>query len=347
MKQIILNKIQKVIENESLSEKELLYQLKGIVYQTELEDITSKESKGIAELVSESLDLINAETISKNTIKTGFTDLDNLLGGFGLGELIIIGGRPAMGKTLLFVNLSLNFPIEIPILYFSFDLSEYLLTSRFLSTSSGIEMNKIIQQKLTKEEKNQLGISAEYLAKRPIFINDSGNSSVTAFKAICKKNIEEKGVKVIIVDYLQLMTSNKHQYSRVLEISHITRALKKIARDYNVCVIASSQLSRAVESRTGDKKPQLSDLRESGTIEQDADKVIALYRPEYYGFEQDSFGNSTDGVIEIIVLKNRTGPLGNIQLLRDTNFTRFRDYDLVKQEFSFRTIRLGEMGELF
>lgn len=231
----------------------------------------------------------------------------------------------------------------IPVLYFTFDLSEYLLTSRFIASVSGIPASKILQHDLTDEERNKLSSIENELNRHKLFINDSYNNSLTAFKAHCQKQIEENGVKVIFVDYLQMMSSNKYRNSRELEISYISRELKNIAKDFNVCVIATSQLSRALESRGGSKHPQLSDLRESGAIEQDADKVIFIYRPEYYGLECDEEGNNTAGLTEIILAKNRNGSLGSIKLLRDNYFTNFRSFDTYKNDFSFSQNRLDEM----
>jgi replicative DNA helicase len=144
-----------------------------------------------------------------------------------------------------------------------------------------------------------------------------------------------------------MMSSNKYRNSRELEISHISRELKNIAKDFNVCVIATSQLSRAVETRGGSKHPQLSDLRESGAIEQDADKVIFIYRPEYYGILCDEYGNNTAGLTEIILAKNRNGILGTVRLLRDANFTNYRDFDEYKNDFLFSKSRLDEIEPPF
>lgn len=344
MRQELKNKIENIINNNpNADEKEIVFQLKQLLYETELQNSVVKESKNIADLVSDSLNQLKGSTPNNNTIKSGFADFDKTYGGFGLGEFVVIGGRPAMGKRQLLVNLSLNISQTIPVLYFTFDLSEFLLTSRFLSSVSGIPASKILQHDLTDEEKNKLSLVESQLSKHKLFINDSYNNSLTAFKAHCQKQIEENGVKVIFVDYLQMMSSNKYRNSRELEISYISRELKNIAKDFNVCVIATSQLSRAVESRGGSKHPQLSDLRESGAIEQDADKVIFIYRPEYYGFECDEEGNNTAGLAEIILAKNRNGSLGSIKLLRDNYFTNFRNFDTYKNDFSFSQNRLDEM----
>lgn len=344
MKQELKNKIENIISNNpDADDREIAFQLKQLLYKTELQNSVVKDTKSIADLVSESVNQLKSNSQNNNTIKSGFADFDKAFGGFGLGEFIVIGGRPAMGKTQLLVNLSLNISQTIPVLYFTFDLSEHLLTSRFIASVSGIPASKILQHDLTVEEKNKLSLVESQLSKHKLFINDSYNNSLTAFKAHCQKQIEENGVKVIFIDYLQMMSSSKYRNNRELEISYISRELKNIAKDFNVCMIATSQLSRAVESRGGSKHPQLSDLRESGAIEQDADKVIFIYRPEYYGLECDYDGNSTAGLTEIILAKNRNGSLGSIKLLRDNHFTNFRSFDTYQNDFSFSQNRLDEM----
>lgn len=345
MKQDLKDKIEKIVSNNpNADEREIVFHLKQLLYETELQNSVIKESKSISELVSDSLNQLN-NSENSNTIKSGFADLDKMMGGFGLGEFIVIGGRPAMGKTQLLVNLSLKISHTIPVLYFTFDLSEHLLTSRFIASVSGIPTSKILQHGLTNEEKSKLSTIESVLNKHKIFVNDSCNNSLTTFKAHCQKQIEENGVKVIFVDYLQMMSSNKYRNSRELEISYISRELKNIAKDFNVCVVATSQLSRAVEMRGGDKRPMLSDLRESGAIEQDSDKVIFIYRPEYYGLEYDEEGNNTAGVMELILAKNRNGSLGTVKLMRDNNFTAFRSFDNYHTDFSFRPSRLNELDE--
>jgi len=347
MNQDIKNKIENIISNQRSDEKEILFQLKQLLYESELQSNVAKDSKSIANLVSENLKQLQNETHQGNAIKTGFKEFDRMFGGFGLGELVVIGARPSMGKTQLLVNLSLNISVATPVLYFTFDLSEFLLTSRFISSLSGIAVNKILQHELTDEQKEKIISIGNKFDRHKVFVNDSCNNSFTALKAHCQKQIKENGVKVIIVDYLQMMSSNKYRNSRELEISFISRELKNIAKDFNVCVVASSQLSRAVESRGGSKYPQLSDLRESGAIEQDADKVIFIYRPEYYGLECDEEGNSTAGLTEIILAKNRNGSLGIVKLLRDANFTNYRDFDEYKKDFSFSKSRLDEIDSPF
>jgi len=338
MQQTIKDKIESIIRNSNADEREIIFQLKKLLYEDEIQNVVEKDSKSITELISENINQMRVPTKS-NKIATSFIELDKDFG-FALGEFIVIGGRPAMGKTQLLVNLALNISTTAPVLYYTFDLSASLLTNRFISTLSGKPISSILDDEVSNEMLDVLNAKVE---KHQLFINDSFNQSMPAFKAHCQKMIEEKGVKVIFVDYLQLMGSYKYNKYRESEIAYICRELKSIAKDFNVCVIATSQLSRAVESRGGDKIPVLSDLRDSGAIEQDADKVIFIYRPEYYGITEDRDGNSTAGLTELIIAKNRNGKIGTTNILRDANFTSFRDFDHYKEDFSFSKERLDEM----
>jgi replicative DNA helicase len=348
MTQDLKNSIETIMtRNPQADDREILFQMKQLLYETELQYSASNDAKSIAGLVAETMQQLKDEANQNAIIKSGFDDLDRLIGGFRLGEFVVVGGRPSMGKTLFLVNLSLNISPSFPTLYVTLDLSEFLLTSRFISSVSGIPTCKILEHDLNDEEKNRLSTIGNEFAKRQLLIYDSANSSIAALKANCMKQIQENGVQVIIVDYLQLITSHQHRKYREFEVSFISRELKKLAKEHNVCVIASSQLSRNVENRTGfhNKRPQLSDLRESGAIEQDADKVIFIHRPEYYGFTEDCEGNSIINLAEIRVSKNRNGRLGNFYLSRDNNFTNFRNFSSFKNDFTFSSSRLLELEE--
>jgi replicative DNA helicase len=165
------------------------------------------------------------------------------------------------------------------------------------------------------------------------------------FKALCKQHVEADKVKVVVIDYLQLLSERKTRQNRDAELSFITRELKNLAKDLQICIVASSQLSRSLETRGGDRKPLLSDLRESGAIEQNADKVLFIYRPEYYGFMQDEYGNSTQGLVELIVAKNRTGHLGSIYFKRNATLSAYEPYDEPQHQFNFSPNRLDELKE--
>lgn len=347
MKQEFIEQILKIIGNPEADENGILFQLKNLLNEKDLQNSTFKASKSIARLVSENIDLIKNGFAETHVIPTGLIPLDVLIGGFSMGELVVIAGRPAMGKSQLLIQIAMNISLTQPVLFFTFDLSEFNLTNRFLSNITGIQADKILQHNLTDEEKSLIIAKGEQFNRHKISINDSGNNSFSAFLGLCKKKIEHDGVKVIMVDYLQMMSSHKNYKTREQEVSYITRELKNIAKDYNVLVIVSSQLSRAVESRTGEKRPQLSDLRESGGIEQDADKVIAIYRPEYYGLSEDSYGNSTKNIVELIILKNRNGLVGSAKLLKDEHFTTFKDFNPFQahQGFTFAQSRMNEIED--
>lgn len=347
MKFEIASKIQSILNDTSLSPQEVFQRIKKIINDTESQMFQPKESVSIAQLALDNLSLMAQSPKNINVVKTGFSDFDQQFSGLGLGELVVIGGRPAMGKTQLVINMALNISTTTPLLYFSLDLSSFALSCRFLASLSSINTQKIIQNKLNDKEKDDLNDAVKKLDDYKIFVNDSSNYSILALKEHCKKHIEENGVKVIIIDYLQLISPLKFRNNREVEISIITRELKNIAKEFNVCVIVSSQLSRAVESRGGDKRPKLSDLRESGSIEQDADMVIFLYRPEYYGIMEDVDGNSTNRIAELIVAKNRNGALGTALVKMDENRSNFRDFNTHKNEFDFNQSRLDEIEPEF
>lgn len=340
---VLKTKIENIISNQNSDENEILYHLKNLLEEAELQRISAKESKNISDLVSENLKLLQVGRNGDNLIKTGFSDFDKQFGGFSYGELIVIGGRPAMGKSLLLVNLALNISTSVPLVYFTFDLSEYSLTNRFISAISNIEYSRILQNDISEDENTTLASIEGKLRQRNLFINDSCYNSMPAFKAICKKHLQENSTKVIIVDCLQMMSSYKFRSNREAEVNFISGELKNFAKENNVCVIASSLLSRSVESREG-KRPQLSDLRESGGIEQFADKVIFIYRPEYYGITVDMDGNNIAGITELLLAKNRNGYVGETKLKRNANFTCFLDFVGYNNDFKFDKRRLKEFN---
>jgi replicative DNA helicase len=206
---------------------------------------------------------------------------------------------------------------NIPIGIFSLEMSSSQLVGRLQSNLSEVNVSKIVKKQLTIDEINQISVKAQGLATAPLFIDDTANISVLDLKGKCRKLVKEQGVQMIIIDYLQLMRSGVKTQSREQEIAEISRGLKIIAKELNIPVIALSQLSRAVEQRGGDKRPSLSDLRESGQIEQDADMVMFCYRPEYYGFTETMIGDKefdAKGLFMLIVAKHRNGELGEIPL---------------------------------
>lgn len=343
MKQDLINRIERIISHQNADESEILLHLKDLIYETEMQNSHLKESKSISSLVSENLSLLNNRTQTDTTILTGFPSFDKLFGGFSFGELVVIGGRPSMGKTQLCVNLALNISQTFPVLFFTFDLSASFLTHRFISSISKIAVNKLLHNDLSKKEKDSLTDTESSFSTHQIFINESCSNSLSAFKTHCKNQIEETGARIVIVDYLQMMSSGKYRNNRELEISHVIRELRIIAKDYKVCVIATSQLNRSVELRGGDKQPQLSDLRESGAIEQDADKIIFIFRPEYYDIDRYDSEENLKGLVILHLAKNKNGSIGTIKLRRNKNATTFLEFEEFDRDFTFAKDRLDEI----
>jgi replicative DNA helicase len=296
-------------------------------------------------IVTAQLDQMNNSAEQVQLFKTGLPGFDEKFGGLGYGELIVVGGRPGMGKTQLLVQLTLELSKTIPVLFFSYDLSQFHLTQRFMSAVSALSVNQIIYGQLSSEQRSKLSQDALQLSAHQILLNETAHSSMEEFKALCKQHVEADKVKVVIIDYLQLLSERKIRQNRDAELSFITRELKNLAKDLQICIVASSQLSRSLEMRGGDRKPFMSDLRESGAIEQNADKVLFIYRPEYYGFMQDEYGNSTQGLVELIVAKNRTGHLGSVYFKRNATLSAYEPYDEPFHQFNFSPNRLDELKE--
>ncbi len=254
-------------------------------------------------------------------VETGFTELDKKTAGLHPADLIIIAARPALGKTSLALNISQHVAIKKrqTVGIFSLEMSKEQLVKRLLCAEAEIDAHKVNTGYLNKEDWARLSRAAEDLSQTRIFIDDSASISITEMRSKARRLKQEHGLDLLIVDYLQLMSGSEKRYeNRTQEISQISRGLKAIAKELAVPVLAISQLSRAVEARRGDHRPQLSDLRESGSIEQDADLVLFIYREEMHNPTEDN-----SGVAELIIGKQRNGPIGSIQLAFVKQFTKF------------------------
>jgi len=264
-------------------------------------------------------------------VPTGFYDLDKLTSGWQRSDMIVIAARPAMGKTAFVLSMARNTAVEynMGVALFSLEMSSVQLVKRLIASESRLSAEKLRKGDLREHEFQQLHSRISKLATAPIFIDDTPGISVFDLRAKCRRLKMQHNIEMIIIDYLQLMTAggSKGSGNREQEISTISRSIKEIAKELNVPVIALSQLSRSVEQRGGDKRPVLSDLRESGAIEQDADIVSFIYRPEYYGFIQDDHGNSNHGIGEIIVAKHRNGALDKVRLRFIGEYARFENMD--------------------
>lgn len=280
---------------------------------------------------------VHKETVSKmheildsgktSGIPSGLEYIDNLTNGWQKSDSIIIAARPGMGKTAFALKLCKHPALElnIPTAIFSIEMSAQQLIGRLQSSESWINNSKIITNSLNNDEILNIERTCVDLAKAPIYIDDTPSLSITDFKQKAKKLVIENGVQLIVIDYLQLMTSDSSKGNREQEISQISRGIKQTAKELQIPIIALSQLSRKVEDRPG-KKPMLADLRESGSLEQDADMVMFLYRPEYYGITEDYeiFGKtySPKGLLVSIIAKNRHGALGDLPFKFSGQFMR-------------------------
>ncbi len=269
----------------------------------------------------EELDKIASKPGSVTGVPSGLMDLDDMTSGFHPGELIIVAGRPGMGKTALALSMGRNAAVleKTGVGMFSLEMANHQLAMRLLCAEGRVDSHLVRTGKLPKSQWKNLSIAVGSLAEAPIYLDDTPGMSVLEVRAKARRLKAEKDVGLIIVDYLQLMTGPKGSESRQQEISQISRSLKNLAKEIDLPVIGLSQLSRAVESRS-DRRPQLSDLRESGAIEQDADLVIFLYRPWVYTQEDDDRGKA-----EIIVAKQRNGPTGIIEATFIDRFARFEN----------------------
>jgi replicative DNA helicase len=276
-------------------------------------------------------------------IPTGFDKLDKLTSGWQPSDLIIVAARPGMGKTALTLSMARNMAVDAntPVAFFSLEMSSVQLITRLISSETGLSSEKLRTGKLEKHEWEQLNVKVKGLEKAPLFIDDTPSLSIFDLRAKARRLKSQHDIQLIVIDYLQLMTAGGSQKggNREQEISTISRNLKALAKELNVPVIALSQLSRAVETRGGSKRPLLSDLRESGAIEQDADIVSFIYRPEYYKIEEwdDEERTPTQGQAEFIVAKHRNGGLDNIRLKFIGHLGKFDNLDDFDSPFEFQS----------
>ena len=294
-----------------------------------------KSSEDAGSLVKQALKKIqeigNQEGMSG--LETGFTKLDALTSGWQPSDLIIIAARPGMGKTAFVISMAKNMAIDFnhAVAVFSLEMSSVQLITRMISSETGLTSEKLRKGNLEPHEWEQLNVKVKKLSDAPIFIDDTPSLSIFDLRAKARRLVSQHGVRIIVIDYLQLMTAgnSKGGGNREQEISMISRNLKALAKELSVPVIALSQLSRAVETRGGSKRPLLSDLRESGAIEQDADIVSFIFRPEYYGMTEwdDDDHTPCEGQGEFIVAKHRNGGLENIRLKFTGHLAKFSDLE--------------------
>ena len=274
----------------------------------------------------ERLDDLHKDKSKLRGVPTGFKDLDEKLAGLQASDLFILGARPSMGKTAMALNLAHNVALQAkqPVLIFSLEMSKEQLVDRLLSMESGVDAWALRTGNLTDADFEKIGQAMGALSEAPIFIDDSPGITVSDLRTKARREAHQRPLGLIIVDYLQLMSGGSkfgNDFNRVQEISEISRGLKGVARELNVPIVAAAQLSRSVESRPN-KIPELADLRESGSIEQDADVVAFIYREDYYNPETDR-----KNITDILIKKHRNGPTGGVELYFDREKQRFRSVD--------------------
>lgn len=284
---------------------------KGIISLSDLSSLSIKKYE----------DLIYNKN-SLTGVASGFIDLDKITSGFHPGELIVIAGRPSMGKTAFTLNLASYVSIEekIPTAFFSLEMSAEQLFNRLIGAYAEINLSSLRSGFINTLDFQRITQAASHLSESPMYIDETATLSIGDLRNKARRLVHQYGVKMIIIDYLQLMSAPIHFESKAVEVAEISKGLKSIARELSVPVIALSQLNRGVESRT-DKRPMMSDLRESGAIEQDADLIAFLYREEYY--LRDKTPQDKKNVAEVIISKNRNGATGNVSLRFDHQFTKF------------------------
>ncbi|MDD4755236.1 MAG: replicative DNA helicase [Prolixibacteraceae bacterium] len=291
-----------------------------------------KETVPIKPVLNEAILLIEKARNQKDGLSgvpSGFTAIDRITSGWQKTDLVIIAGRPSMGKTAFVLTMARNMAVEHnrSVAVFSLEMSSIQLVNRLIAAETELGSEKLKTGRLENYEWEHLNRKISALEKAPIFIDDTPALSIFELKAKCRRLKMQHDIQIVIVDYLQLMTSGSEgRGSREQEVSNISRSLKAIAKELDIPILALSQLNRSVESREG-KRPQLSDLRESGAIEQDADIVTFIHRPEYYGITEDDSGNSLLGVAEIIIAKHRNGATGDVHLSFKKELAKFSDME--------------------
>ena len=299
----------------------------------DVEDLMKKDYTQIDPVIKNAVDGIQKAAANKDGltgVSTGYYKLDDMTSGWQASDLIIIAGRPAMGKTSFALSMAKNIASDnkVPMAFFSLEMSNTQLVNRLISNVCEIQGSKILNGQLHPDEWDRLDKRHNNLLGAPLYVDDTPGLSVFELRTKARRLVREHGVKIIMIDYLQLMNAQGMRFSsRQEEVSTISRSLKGLAKELNIPIIALSQLNRGVESREGNdgKRPQLSDLRESGAIEQDADMVLFVHRPEYYHIYQDEHGHDLRGMAQIIIAKHRKGATGDVLLNFRGEFTRFEN----------------------
>lgn len=319
--------------DESNDVDDLLQEAEGKLFEISQHNV-KKDVTQIDPVIGQAIEQIQAaanRTSGLSGLESGYHALDKLTSGWQNSDLIIIAARPAMGKTAFVLSMAKNMAVNYntPVAIFSLEMSNLQLVNRLISNACELEGEKIKSGRLQPTEWDKLMSRVKHLYSAPLYIDDTPSLSVFELRTKARRLVREHNVKFIIIDYLQLMNASGMKFgSREQEVSMISRSLKQLAKELNIPIVALSQLNRSVESRTDGKRPQLSDLRESGAIEQDADIVCFIHRPEYYlRSDQDANGNDIRGLAEFIVAKHRSGSVDDVKLRFVARYARFENWD--------------------
>ena len=320
--------------DETIDVDDLMQHAEGALFELSQKNM-KKDYTQIDPVIKSAIDIIQKSAANKDGltgVPTGYTKLDEITSGWQPSDLIIIAGRPAMGKTSFALSMAKNIAADYrkPMAFFSLEMSNQQLVNRLISNVCEIQGSKILNGQLQPDEWDRLDKRVVNLQGAPLYVDDTPGLSVFELRTKARRLVREHGVEIIMIDYLQLMNANGMRFSsRQEEVSTISRSLKGLAKELNIPILALSQLNRGVESREGleGKRPQLSDLRESGAIEQDADMVLFVHRPEYYHIYADEHGRDLHGMAQIIIAKHRKGATGDVLLTFRGEYTRFEDPD--------------------
>ncbi|MFC2115186.1 replicative DNA helicase [Bacteroidota bacterium] len=327
--------IQRKAFDETMDVDDLLDQAEADLFDI-AEGNIKKETSKINVLIKEAINQIEEAAKREDHLSgvpSGYTKLDRLTSGWQRSDLIIVAARPSMGKTALALSMARSIAVEHkrPIAFFSLEMSSIQLVNRLIVSETELPSDRIRNGRLEEFEWKQLDYKIKGLVEAPIYIDDTPAISIFELRAKCRRLKVQHQIEAVFVDYLQLMSgTGDSRGSREQEVSNISRSLKSIAKELDIPVIALSQLNRSVELRSGNKRPQLSDLRESGAIEQDADLVLFIHRPEKYDIYEDEQGNSLMGIAEIILAKHRNGPIGDVQLKFKEDSAKFVELDALQ-----------------
>ena len=318
--------------DETVDVEELMQEAEGSLFELSQRNM-KKDYTQINPVIEQALKVIQAAAANSDGltgISTGYYKLDDMTSGWQNSDLVIIAGRPAMGKTSFALSMAKNIAADsrVPMAFFSLEMSNVQLVNRLISNACEIQGSKILNGQLQRDEWDRIDKHINNLLDAPLYIDDTPGLSVFELRTKARRLVREHGVKLIMIDYLQLMNANGMRFgSRQEEVSTISRSLKGLAKELDIPILALSQLNRGVEGREGieGQRPMLSDLRESGAIEQDADMVLFVHRPEYYHIYQDENGRDLRGMAQIIIAKHRKGATGDVLLTFRGEFTRFEN----------------------